>query len=152
MAVHKLILENDFDEDIYSLIAIHCTIEDYRLAYLLNKCLGITLTRKVRGVGFQEETFLYSMFEWLDNKQMINWNLVSNIYKTEKNTKNKSISLFNSLDKITTVSYLIPQYKTVNYFLKIGVQARVMLFMSVLLSPTSKKRVNDPLYKGVLIL
>ena len=45
MAVHKLILEDVFNEVSYTLIGIHCTIEDYRVAYLLNKYLGINLVR-----------------------------------------------------------------------------------------------------------
>jgi hypothetical protein len=45
MAVHKLILDDVFDESVFTLIAIHSTIEDYRLAYLLNRFLGINLVR-----------------------------------------------------------------------------------------------------------
>ena len=42
MAVYKL-LDDDFDNDDYLLLAIHCAIDDYRLAYLLNQYLYINL-------------------------------------------------------------------------------------------------------------
>jgi hypothetical protein len=44
MALHKL-LEDDFDDDAYSLLAIHCDSDDFRLAYLLNQYLNINLKR-----------------------------------------------------------------------------------------------------------
>ena len=39
MQIHSLGLD-DFSEDEYSLIGIHTTLEDYKLAYLLNKTLN----------------------------------------------------------------------------------------------------------------
>ncbi|NMH88842.1 IPExxxVDY family protein [Flavivirga algicola] len=119
MAVHKLILENVFEEDLYTLIAIHCTLEDYRLTYLLNKYLGISLIRKSLDLDYQNGKSTYSIFEWEDGKQQTIWNLVSNICKTETYRQRNNESLFDSEEKITRTTYLIPEYKTVNYFLKI---------------------------------
>ena len=45
MALHRLLVD-DFDVETYSLFAIHCTLDDYRVAYLLNKQLQINLKRK----------------------------------------------------------------------------------------------------------
>ena len=42
MAVHKLDFE-DFDEINYQLVAIHTSLEDYRLAYFINQKLPINL-------------------------------------------------------------------------------------------------------------
>lgn len=119
MALHKLILEDVFEEDLYTLIAIHCTIEDYRLAYLLNKYLGITLTRKQSGKDKKKEEVNYPVFEWEDEKQLINWSLVSNTYKKEGVREVNQESLFETQQKITKTFYLVPEHKTVNYFLKI---------------------------------
>ena len=119
MAVHKLILDDVFEEDLYTLIAIHCTLEDYRLAYLLNKYLGISLTRKPLDLDYQNGKSTYSIFEWEDHKQQTIWSLVSNVCKTEYDGERRSESLFDSEEKITRTTYLIPEYKTVNYFLKI---------------------------------
>jgi hypothetical protein len=120
MAVHKLNFDEAFDEVLYTLIGIHCTLEDYRLAYLLNKHLGVTLTRKKSDIDFKNGKATYSIYEWEDNKHLTTWNLVSNICKTQTLQKADSASLFNSEQITTKAFYLLPQYKTVNYFLKIG--------------------------------
>ncbi|WP_298492949.1 IPExxxVDY family protein [uncultured Algibacter sp.] len=119
MAVHKLILDDAFDEVLYTLIAIHCRLEDYRLAYLLNKYLGITLSRKPSDLDFKNGQVSYSIYEWEDEKQLITWSLVSNICKTEELQKSNNTSLFDNQEKITKTFQLLPEYKTVNYFLKI---------------------------------
>lgn len=119
MAVHKLILDNVFDETCYTLIAIHCTIEDFRLAYLINSKLGINLKRKPCDLDFNKGKSSFSIFDWEDKKQLITWTLVSNICKKEVYQEAKTQSLFN-LDHIITKKFnLVPEKKQVNYFLKI---------------------------------
>ncbi len=44
MGVHKLLVD-DFEDTNYTLLAIHCDLEDYRLAYLLNQHLATRLAR-----------------------------------------------------------------------------------------------------------
>lgn len=119
MAVHKLILEDAFDEVMYTLIGIHCNLEDYRLAYLLNKRIGINLIRKPCDLDFKKTKSSYSIFEWEDKKQLITWSLVSNICKTEEYKEVNYKSLFDIPEKITKTFNLIPEYKKVNFFLKI---------------------------------
>lgn len=119
MAVHKLILDDAFDEALYTLIAIHCRLEDYRLAYLLNKHLGITLSRKPSDLDFKNGQVSYSIYEWEDEKQLITWSLVSNICKTVELQQSNYTSLFDNQEKITNTFQLLPEHKTVNYFLKI---------------------------------
>ncbi len=120
MAVHKLVLDDVFEEALYTLIAIHCTIEDYRLAYLLNKHLGINLTRKPSDLDYNKDKSVYSIFEWEDNKQLTTWSLVSNICKTQETLPQVSQqSLFTAQEQIIKTFNLIPEYKGVNYFLKI---------------------------------
>ena len=119
MAVHKLILDDIFDESVFTLIAIHCTIEDYRLAYLLNKFLGINLVRKKFDLDFNNGKALYSIYKWEDKKQMLTWNLVSNICKTSDYEQTNSGLLFETTQSITKTFNLLPELKTVNYLLKI---------------------------------
>ncbi len=119
MAVHKLILDDVFDEVLYTLIAIHCTLEDYRLAFLINKYLGITLKRKSSDLDFDNGKSTYSIFEWEDYKQLTTWNLVSNVCKTESYQQVNYDSLFHNHEKITKTTHLLPEHKRVNYFLKI---------------------------------
>ena len=118
MALHKLLVD-DFSEDIYSLMAIHCTIEDYRVAYLLNQYLNINLVRKVQDLDFKYIAASYSIYEWADKNQLITWNLVSNVCKKEEDSLTSTGSLFNSPNKIIRTHNLIPEYKKVNYLLKI---------------------------------
>lgn len=120
MAIHKFILEDDFDEALYTLIAIHCRLEDYRLAYLINNFLGVSLSRKTSDLDYNDGKVSYSIYEWEDDKQLITWSLVSNICKTEALQKRDYRSLFDTQDKIIKTFHLLPEHKTVNYFLKIG--------------------------------
>jgi len=119
MAVHKLILDDAFDDVLYTLIGIHCRLEDYRLAYLLNKHLGISLSRKKTDIDFKGGQGSYSIYEWEDHKQLLTWSLVSNICKTEELQHRYVTSLFDNQEKITKTFQLLPEHKTVNYFLKI---------------------------------
>lgn len=119
MAVHKLILDDVFDEEVCTLMAIHCTTEDYRLAYHLNKYLGINLTRRKKDLDYNQGKSSYSIFEWEDTAHLTTWSLVSNISKTEVVQQRNYESLFDTQEKITRTTHLIPEYKAVNYFLKI---------------------------------
>lgn len=118
MAVHKLALDDVLDEVSYTLLAIHCSLEDYRVAYLLNKKLNIQLKRKPTDIDFNGHT-RYPIFEWNDTKQRISWNLVSNICKVDSLQTTVQNSLFNTQDTITKTAFLLPEYKQVNYLLKI---------------------------------
>ncbi|MDB4299235.1 IPExxxVDY family protein [Flavobacteriaceae bacterium] len=45
MGTHKLVLDDDFEED-FSLIAIHCSEEPYKVAYILNQFARLKLRRE----------------------------------------------------------------------------------------------------------
>ena len=119
MAVHKLILDNVFDEVSYTLIGIHCMLEDYRVAYLLNKYLEISLTRKSSDLDFSNGNSAYAIFEWEDRKHLTTWNLIANIFKKEEFKETSYSSLFSSKESLIKTYNLLPEYKQVNYFLKI---------------------------------
>jgi hypothetical protein len=118
MAIHKLLVD-DFEDENYLLLAIHCNLEDYRMAFLLNQFLNINLKRCPYNLDFQYTTASYSVFEWQDNKKQAMWNLIGNIFKQEEDSLVSSGSLFNSSAKLTKTYNLIPEYKNVNFFLKI---------------------------------
>ncbi len=119
MALHKLLVD-DFSEDTYSLLAMHCTIEDYRVAYLLNQYLLISLKRKLQDLDFKYAASSYSIYEWEDKAQQTTWNLISNVCKKEEDSLISTGSLFNSQSKITRTHNLMPELKQVNYLLKIN--------------------------------
>jgi len=118
MAVQKLILDDFLEIHDYGLIGIHCSIEDYRLAYFLNKYLNINLSRKHEDLDFSD-SIQYPFFEWFDDKKLITWNLVSNSCKVENKITYQSESLFSNPQFTTKTHFLIPEYQKVNYFLKI---------------------------------
>ena len=118
MAVHKLLVD-DFSDDTFSLMAIHCAIEDYRLAYLLNQYLDINLKRKLQDLDFKYIAASYSIYEWEDTKNLMTWNLVSNVCIKEEDSLTSTGSLFKSQGKIIRTHNLVPEHKKVNYLLKI---------------------------------
>ena len=61
MAVHKLLVD-DFEDANYSLLAIHCDIEDYRLAYFLNQNLATRLVRTKEDLDFHKFNSFLSCF------------------------------------------------------------------------------------------
>ena len=122
MAKHKLILEDVFEEVTYTLIAIHCSIEDYRLAYLLNKNLSINLIRKEEDLDYGYVSATYSIFDWEDINHQTTWSLVSNICRKESETLANANSLFGDNQKAMKILNLISEYKTVDYFLKIDTE------------------------------
>jgi hypothetical protein len=65
MALHKLLVD-DFIDTTYSLMAIHCTLEDYRVAYLLNQYLQIKLKRNPQDLDFKYVAASYPIYEWED--------------------------------------------------------------------------------------
>jgi len=52
--VRKLILDDIIEDIDYTLIGIHCSIEDYRLAYLLNQFLNLKLKRKDSDIEYDD--------------------------------------------------------------------------------------------------
>ena len=121
MALHKLDFE-DFDEIDYKLIAIHTSLEDYRLAYFINQKLPINLSKNKEEIhiSIKEGETNFSRFYYFDKENEIAWNLIQNknevIQQKNENTQN----LFSNVHmEVSTKVYLLPEFKKVDYFLKI---------------------------------
>lgn len=119
MALHKLQVD-DFYDDTYKLIAIHCSLEDYRLAYLLNKHLNLNLKRQLEDLDFKYLKASYSIFEWNNEAQYVTWNLISNVCKKEEDSLYSTGTLFESSEKVLKTFHLISEFKKVDFFLKIS--------------------------------
>jgi hypothetical protein len=119
MALHKLLVD-DFYDDTYKLIAIHCRLEDYRLAYLLNQNLELNLERKSDDLDFKYLESSYSIFEWNNTAQYVTWNLVSNICRKEEDSLYSTGTLFETSEKVLKTFNLISELKKVDYFIKIS--------------------------------
>jgi hypothetical protein len=121
MAVLKLHLE-DFDEVDYQLIAIHSTLEDYRLAYFINQKLPVILSKKQDEVSVtvKEGEAFFSKFFFDDLNNDIQWTLISNKNEVTVRRKSTGQNLFLNTDvEIATKVYLLSELKKVDYFLKI---------------------------------
>ena len=121
MAVHKLNFE-DFDEINYQLLAIHTSLDDYRLAYFINQKLPINLSTNKNGiqVNIKEGETKFSRFYYYDKEREISWDLVQNKNEVIQNKKDNSQNLFSNLNmEVSTKVFLLPEFKKVDYFLKI---------------------------------
>lgn len=121
MAVYKIQLE-EINEIDYQLIAIHTPLEDYQLAYHINKSLPVYLSKSKNGIMVNTkngETEL-ALFEYIDSENQSIWNLIQNKNVITQNKPSKETGLFiGTSQKISSKGYLLPEYKTVDYFLKI---------------------------------
>jgi hypothetical protein len=120
MGIHKLHLE-EFDEIDYQLIAIHSSLEDYRLAYYINQNLPINLKKENRNIQIsnKEGETQFTRFVFEDSKDIV-WNLVQNKNDVFVPSQNGNQGLFaETNNKFSTKIYLIPEFKKVDYFLKI---------------------------------
>lgn len=114
MAVHKLL--DDLYEHSYSLIAIHSPLKDYRLVYFLNYQLSLKLKRTKDDFSYIENTS-FSTFHYNDDTTDTAWHLITNISKNVVN-ETRDTDLF-GIKSTTVLHYLVPEYKKVDYFLKI---------------------------------
>lgn len=121
MAVHKINIE-DFEENDYYVIAIHTSLEDYRLAYFLNRELGISLSKNKFDIGTQVKKIKtsFTRFTFDDEQKLVLWDLVENKKVVETNEIDSNIDLFsNTKSSFSTTTYLLPEYKKVDFFIKI---------------------------------
>ena len=103
-------------EDDYSLIGIHSTEEDFRLAYLINKHLNSRFTRYKHNLDFKNSDAEFAVFEYKDEINFINYYLIRNKYVHVIDQENNE-ELFGG--NFSTTSYLISEKRNVDYFLKI---------------------------------
>jgi hypothetical protein len=127
MAIHKLDID-EFDEIDYCLIAIHTSLEDFRLAYFINQHLPINLSKSKDEIHINVkvgETY-FSRFYFYDEEKCTSWNLIQNkneVIGREKRIKQDLFS--NSAQETITRVFLLPELRKVDYFLKIGYNTRI---------------------------
>ncbi|MGV6844746.1 MAG: IPExxxVDY family protein [Lutibacter sp.] len=102
-------------EDDFSLIGIHSTEEDYRLAYLLNQHLNAKFKRFKNALDFKNSDSEYPLFEYVDCKSLNNYYLINN--KCSVKAISETAGLFGG--NYSKITYLIPEKKEIDYFYKI---------------------------------
>jgi hypothetical protein len=121
MAVHKLDFE-DFGEIDYHLVAIHTSLEDFRLAYFINQKLPINLSKNTNEIqiNIKEGETKFSRFYYYDKEKAVSWNLIQNKNEVIQQKNDNNQSLFSNISiEVSTKVYLLPEFKKVDYFLKI---------------------------------
>jgi len=118
LTISKLNLEDSFSEE-FSLLAIHTDLEDFRLAYFLNKKLGLNLSRKEFDLNFIDSKGNFSVFEYIDQDSFLKWNLISNIYNHNFTTNINNNDLFELSNELVKKFNLLSEYKNVNFLLKL---------------------------------
>lgn len=113
-------LDSDCEEE-FLLFAIHCNIEEHKLAFLINKHFDLKLKRRERDLDFfsKEGNISYPIFEFLDPQNEDAFYVVNNICKTTAETTTSAGSLFET-DVEEQTHYLIPEYKKADYLFKIA--------------------------------
>lgn len=121
MAVHKVILEEVFEEP-FELIAIHCSVEDYKMAYLLNKMVFMKFERCSKDLDFtrNNEQVFFTIYNFEDVQNHTNYYLIANkshqVEQVHTAYKNDHTSLL--FDNSET-HYLLPELKKIDYFIKV---------------------------------
>ncbi len=122
MAIHKLDL-GEFDEIDYHLIAIHTSLEDYRLAYFINQKLPINLGKNKNEIqiNIKEGETKFSRFYYHEVEKGISWNLIQNKNEViQQKNDTRQNNLFSNINmEFSTKVYLLPEFKKADYFLKI---------------------------------
>ncbi len=135
-------MELDIDFE-YTIIGIKTILDDYQLAFHLNKDLKTYFVRLENDIDVQSksknELSYYSHFIYKNEEEMEEWHLINNKYNTEnqfsEEVKEISQDLFSQNNQVTQITkYFIPEKKELNYLLRID-------FIE------NKKRVDDLISK-----
>ncbi|MEM7085870.1 MAG: IPExxxVDY family protein [Bacteroidota bacterium] len=121
MAIHKIVLDEEFVEE-FSLVAIHCSEEAYKVAFLINQHLKLNLKRRKSDLYFSEKDMEVSVpiFQFEDQFQYTNYHLVSNKCKSKVVNSDSESGLFAGTNSEKTVMiHLLPEFKNADFFLKI---------------------------------
>ena len=122
MANYKLVLDDDLRED-FLLIAMHCTEPDYKMAYLLNQCLGIQLKRCRVDLDYSKNGLEISFphFDYEDELSYTEYDLLANKCKTRQARTIASGGLFSEETSEELYNeYLIPELQKVDYLFKVS--------------------------------
>lgn len=113
---------DELEEDDYQLIAIHTSLEDYRLAYFINQQLPVNLRKceKELHVRVKQGETHFARFHFEDEENFILWDLIENKNSIATQENEAVTDLFSDTsNNFSSSTYLLPEYKKVNFFLKI---------------------------------
>ncbi len=110
-------LEDTLQSETYHLLAIHSVLEDYQLAFEINRLTGSQFRRTKKDIDLPQKNAFFARFKWIDNKTDQEYDLFTNKYsKIIQNNDLKKNTLFEQ--PIVKEVYLVPDFKTINFFIK----------------------------------
>lgn len=112
---------DEFSFEEFKLIAIQTHLEDYKVAFTLNKLIEMRFRKQPTEIEFTNEngTGTFSHFTFEDSKNDLIWNLVQNKSFIQNNNSQKD-SLFTDIGhKFNSQINLIPELNKFDYLLKI---------------------------------
>ena len=126
MSKKKLYQLEKFEEDEFKLLAIHSSMENYKIAFLLNTYCGSKFVMCKDDIELPLKNAFFQNFEWNNPKKGIHCNLFSNKFIKLSVNKSKGTGLFDIPE--TKKVYLLPELKKVDYFIKInsGISVEVL--------------------------
>lgn len=131
-AIYKI--NDDFYDESFILIALHTTLNDYALVYELNQSLKSRFKRAKKNFDLAENKS-FPIFEWDDEFNDMYWVLVANQSSEQELIANND--LFQN-ESTYTKPRLIPEYKDVDYLLKIETEKDIeinSLIKNILMLP-----------------
>ncbi|HLS30167.1 MAG TPA: IPExxxVDY family protein [Flavobacteriaceae bacterium] len=116
--INRLVLDEVPEEEIY-LIALYSSLEIFRVVYHLNSKLGLRLKRTLKDIDFvnPDSTSKYPLYHFYDEINDVDYYVVANKAKVKPRHLVASGLMFEDADTYQT--YLIPERKNVDFFLKI---------------------------------
>jgi len=111
--------DNDNDETI--LIALKSNLADYKMAYVLNRDLGLYFKKVIPEISLTENgTAFLRSFYFNDLKNHLSWRLFENQANHSEENAQLDFSLFNDADEaFLAINYLIPEWKNIDFFILI---------------------------------
>lgn len=113
------IWEDLLEDTSFCLYAIHSNLEDYAMAYHLNLACGLRLRRSAEDVALARQ-MAFPCFQWDDRAHYREWTLFCN--QAAGTVESAPDGLFPA-EQGQQQHYLVPEKKTVDYFLKLEGEA-----------------------------
>ena len=114
-------MEDAFESE-FSLVAINSSLADYKIAFLLNKYLGLRLKRNPKDIDFTTDGYdaLFPLFNFDDFKNDRKFYLVGNSCRSNIHGATSTVGLFagQEEEKIKILN-LLPELKKADYLLKL---------------------------------
>lgn len=118
MGTHKLLLDNDYGYD-FTLIAIHTSLEAFQTAFLLNKHLGLSLSRSTDDLILHRKNYQvdFSLFEYKDVQSHVTFHLFNN--RTIVTLQEETQGLFNNQKDLSLSEFFLADLPQVDYLIKV---------------------------------